>query len=813
MKPNEKYRLAPDKLAKICDPALFRNSKGREVSSKTRFIGQDRAIEAIEFGLEMKEPGYNIYVAGLPGLGKGTIVSAFLDRVAKKLPPPPDWCYVYNFDQPDAPTAISLPTGNGVVFASDIDELIKSIRNNIKKVFASQEFKERRTNLLEQLENERRNILEKVNRKIKKYGLALRVTEHGILSFPAIDGEVIPFEKLKDLSPDQREKMLETNKLARPELERAFVEFQKLERKSNTKFSRLLRDTTENIVKPLVDEMRKKYAQNPDVLKYLKKVQEHILNNAQDLFPEANPRPPSEEQLSPETVEDEFSRYSVNVFIDNSQTQGAPVIKETNPSYYNLFGRVEYRAIMGTLVTDFSMIKPGALHRANGGFLVIHASDLFRRGFSYDALKRCLRNREIRIEDPRETLDLTTTEQLRPQPIPLNLKVILVGSQAVYYLIRYYDEEFRKLFKVKAEFDTEIKRDKSSILMYHDFIRFICEKEQLPSFTAAAAAAVVDYAGRLADSQEKLSTKFSELGDIIREAACCVKKDRGKMVKPEDIEKAVKNRHRRFNLFEEKIKEYLYDGTVLIKISGKDVGQINGLAVYDLDDISFGKPTRITAAVSLGRAGVIDIERESNMGGNIHTKGVLILKNYLADKFARNFPLSISASLCFEQSYGGIDGDSASAAELFALLSAISNTPLDQGIAVTGSVNQKGKIQAIGGVNEKIEGYYDICKKLGFTGRQGVIIPRSNVKNLMLPADIREAVKRGKFHIWAIESVEEGVEILTGLAAGKRGRDGKYPPQSLFGKVERALYNNAIILQEFGKEKKKSDNRPKRNGE
>jgi lon-related putative ATP-dependent protease len=568
-----------------------------------------------------------------------------------------------------------------------------------------------------------------------------------------------------------------------------------LEKLANEALQKLDREVTTFALTPLIEEVREKYEDCPEVVQYLHDVQNDILDNLA-LFREEQPA-----QASPAGMPaDPFRKYQVNVLVDNSSLKGAPVIIELNPTYNNLFGRIEKEAQFGALFTDFTLIREGSLHRANGGYLVLPVEEVLRNLFSWESLKRALRNAQIVIEEPSERLGFITTKTLRPEPIPLNIKVILIGQPYIYYLLYNLDEDFKELFKVKADFDYRMDRTPEAVREYISFVCTLCQEENLRHLDRTALAKIIEHGSRLAEDQEKLSTLFGDLSDVIREAHHYAVRDQSPLVTAAHVTQAINERYYRSNLVEQRVQEAIARGIIQIDVAGAEVGQVNGLSIIDLGDITFGRPNRITASVGLGTEGLIDIEREAKLGGPIHTKGVLILAGYLSQQYAQDKPLSLSARLVFEQSYSGVEGDSASSTELYALLSALSGLPIQQGIAVTGSVNQKGEVQAIGGVNEKIEGFFAVCKAMGLNGRQGVIIPASNVKHLMLKDEVVEAVRQGQFHIWAVHTVDEGIEILTGVPAGKRLPDGTFEPGTVHYLVDQRLRQFSEKMREFGKE-------------
>jgi lon-related putative ATP-dependent protease len=734
-----------------------------------------------------------------------TAVESFLKEVATSKETPPDWCYVNNFDEPYQPRMMSLPAGKGRQFQHDLKSLIEHIRREIPKVFESEEYGTRKDQILKDLDKVRTDVLEQIHEKATQSGFQLKSTPVGIMIIPVLSGRTLSDSEFQALPESARKDIQEKRAVIEEELKEAMKQTRGMERVAQGKIQEFDKKVTLNVVGELLDELIEKYKDLPMVMDHLKEIQKDILENI-DLFrsvPEApgdqkggnnTKQPPWKEELP-------FRKYQVNLLVDNSKQEGAPVTVELNPSYYNMFGRVEKESHFGALYTDFTMIKAGSLHKANGGYLVVPTDDLLRNYHSWDGLKRSLRCEDIHIEELSERLGYMTTKSLRPQPIPLDVKVVLVGRSLLYYLLHSQDEEFPEIFKVKADFDTRMDRNKKNIKDFLAFLNTLCEKESLIHFDKTGVVRILEYASRLAEDQEKLSTHFGAIANLIREANYWAKKDGADYITETYVKKALDEKIYRSNLIQERINEMVERGTILIDTKGDAIGQVNGLSVITLGDYLFGKPSRITASVGPGREGIIDIEREVELSGPIHSKGVLILNGYLTQKFALERPLTLSARLVFEQSYEGVDGDSASSTELYAILSALSGLSIKQDIAVTGSVNQKGEIQAIGGVNQKIEGFFDLCKTKKLNSNQGVIIPPSNVQNLMLREDVVEAVRNKKFHIWTVETIDEGIEILTGTPAGKRNSDNQFPEGTVNYLVDGRLKTFAESIKEFPRER------------
>jgi len=759
-------------------------------------IGQERAVRALKFGLGIKDHGFNIYVAGYPGTGRKTAVKNFVEELAKGKPVPPDWCYVNNFSNQYEPKAVQLPAGKGREFRDRVKSLIENIRTALPKAFESEDYASRREATIRILEKQRKELIDKLNAKAQQEGFVIQSTPIGLLLIPVINGKPLSQEELLSLPQETKAKIQEKREKLESELRSTMRQFLDMERKIGEALKKLNREVALYAIGHLVEGLIEKYADNSEITGYLNDVRNDILDNLSQFIKRGEPQ-----QRMPFPVpwmkEARFRKYEVNMVVDNSDCKGAPVIMETNPNYQNLVGRTEKEAQFGALVTDFTMIRGGSLHKANNGFLIIPVEELLRNPFSYESLKRALRDEKIVIEEPQERYGFISTKSLKPEPIPLAVKVILIGNPYLYQQLFILDSDFKELFKVKAEFDTTMARTEENVKKYAAFVCMLCEKEKLKHLDGSALAQLVEYSQRIAEDQQKLSTRFAEVADIVREANFYATQENSNLVTGNHVEKAIEEKIYRSKLIQEKIQEMIKRGILLIDTDVEKVGQVNGLSVMGLGDFAFGNPSRVTASIGLGREGVIDIEREAKMGGPIHTKGVLILSGYLNEKYARDKPLSLSARLVFEQSYGGVEGDSASSTELYAMLSALSGLPIKQSIAVTGSVNQKGEVQAIGGVNEKIEGFFEVCKAEGFSGQQGVMIPDSNIQNLMLKEEIVDAVKAGKFHIYSAKTIDEGIEVLTGVKAGERRQDGNFEEGTVNYRVDKQLKEMAEKLKEF----------------
>jgi predicted ATP-dependent protease len=794
-------QLAPGCLRWTCDPAIFCFKTTAEIPPLKGIVEQERPTRAIRFGLDITSPGYNIYVSGLTGTGKTTVIKTFLDEIAAKMPRPDDWCYVYNFRDANCPTILNLPAGRAKILKAEMNELVRHLRTEIPKAFESKEYEENVNGLLRENQAMQQLLLDRLSEKARSQGFDIEITKVGVSLLPVIDGKPISSEQYESLDQEAK-KQIESRRSGLDQDIQSFLrQIRDVNKNSRDKVNELHRRVGLYVVGIRIDGIREQHAAFPSVVSHLQDVQEYILSHLEDFTEEsAKQDSAGSSQIRLEPHVDPFAKYAVNIVVDNTDLQGAPVVIETNPTYYNLFGRVERRAQFGTLSADFTLIRAGSYAKANDGFLVINAHDVLLNPGVWETLKRTVKNKEVRIEDLAEQYGIVPVAGMRPSPIPANVKVIMIGHQLIYHELYGLDEDFRKIFKVKADFDSEMTRDARAFDNYASFIGSRCRDEGLLHFDPSGVARVVEYGAWLVDNQQKLSSRFSDVADIVREASYWARKAGSEAVSAEHVQHAFEEKYYRSSLTEERIRNLITEGTLLVDVTGEAVGQVNGLAVIDLGDIRFGRPSRITAKTYMGKSGVVDIERESKMSGKIYDKGVLILSGYLGAKFAQNQPLSLAASVCFEQSYEGIDGDSASSTELYALLSSLSKVPIKQGIAVTGSVNQNGQIQPIGGVNQKIEGFFDLCNAKGLTGDQGVIIPVQNVKNLMLRKDVVEAVAAGRFCIYAIGAVDEGIEILTGVPAGQRDGHGFYREGTINYLVEKRLKEFAEGLRKFGRE-------------
>jgi len=745
----------------------------------------------------MDHSGYNVFVTGMSGTGRTTIVKNILEDLAKDKPVPSDWVYVYNFDDPDVPQALELPAGKAKMLKRDMDDLLKTLKREIPEAFNSEDYEQQRMIILNRSHERKHQLLTQLDQKAASVGIQIQSTPAGFQTVVIKDNKPITPEEYEKLSPEEKQAINERLQIVQREINETVRQLVKIDRQAEKDIRLLNEKIATFIVNRHVEELKLEFSEFPQITGYLDRVSQDIITNINDFLSQ------SKEEVKPGdkilAQSNHFKRYTVNVIVDNSGSKGAPVIYEPNPSYSNLFGRIEKQTIMGAKITDFTMIKGGSLHRANGGYLMTEAYHVLKNPFVYDALKRAIKTREIRIEDFPDLYGLVSLASLRPEPIPLNLKVVLIGWNQIYYALQAYDQDFNKIFKIRADFDYETEATRESVHQYSQFIKKVCQEENLLPFHRTAVREIVYYGHRLVDDKKKLSLRFGSLVSIIREANHFAKKENEPHVSARHVKKAIKEYRYRHSLVEEKIQEMYKREIYRIDTSGMKVGQINGLAVYSLGDHIFGRPNRITAKTYIGSENLINIERKARLSGKIHDKGILILNGFFNSKFGEYMPLNFSASITFEQSYSTVEGDSASSTELYALISCLANVPIKQGIAVTGSVDQNGDIQAIGGVNQKIEGFYAVCKEKGLNGEQGVIIPRSNIENLMLEEEIVKAVREGKFHIWAVDTVEDGLKILTGLDAGHRQKNGKFPRNTIYYMVENRLKSFAKRADEFKK--------------
>ncbi len=790
-------KLPVEKLRNVCDADFMHCESTKDLVPLSEIIGQERAVRALKFGLGIKNHGFNMYVAGYPGTGRKTATKNFVEAQAKTQPVPPDWCYVNNFANTYEPKAIQLPSGKGKEFHQDMKNFIENIKSALPKAFESEDYVTRREATLKGLENQRKRLIEELNSKAQREGFVIQTTPVGLLLIPVLDGKPLSEEEMLALPQKVKDKLQEKREKLEKEFTNTMRQLIDMERQIHEALKKLNKEVALYAIGNQIESLMEKYTAVAAVMTYLKEVENDILDNLSQFVRRGGQ---SQEQLPfqmPWIKEEPYRKYEVNLVIDNSSVSGAPVIVETNPTYHNLLGRTEKEAQFGALTTDFSMIRAGSIHKANGGYLIVPVEDLLRNPFSYDGLKRDLKDGQMYIEEPEERYGFLSVKSLKPQPIPLSAKIILIGDPNLYQMMFTLDQDFQELFKIKAEFDTTMPRTDERVQQYGAFVCGLCEKEGLKHLDGGGLAKLVEYSSRIVEDQYKLSTQFSYIADRIREANYYATQDNSEFITAAHVKKAIEEKIYRSKLIQEKIQEMIARGFFLIDTFEQKVGQVNGLSVMGLGDFAFGTPSRVTASIGLGREGVIDIEREAKMGGPIHTKGVLILSGYINDKYARDKPLSLSARLVFEQNYEGVEGDSASSAELYCILSALSGLPIKQNLAVTGSVNQKGEVQAIGGVNEKIEGFFEVCKAKGLTGEQGVMIPESNVQNLMLKEEVVDAVRAGQFNIYSVKTIDEGIEVLTGAKAGQRREDGSFEEGTVNFLVNKQLSAMAEKLKEY----------------
>ncbi len=806
--------LSPQELCRRCELERFEFETTEDLPILSDFIGQERAMRAVDFGAGIASHGFNVYAMGLPGSGKTTLIRKFLEQMATDEPTPDDYCYVNNFDDPHKPHALRLRAGQGAALRDDMDELIERCRHDIPKAFASEEYEREKEQVNQRYQHEQEKEMDALQERLKEHNFMLVKVPGGLVLTPAVEGRPIKEQDLEQLEEKEREKVQKLRVKLEKDVERGLRRLREIEEAMRQELKQLNEETTLRAIGHLIADLKEKYSEADIVTDYFEAVQADIVANVDDFRDEQEQQRTAVMGMPLPITSSPFTRYQVNLLVDHSDNNGAPVIVESNPTYHNLLGRIEHHAFMGAMVTDFTMIKPGALHRANGGYLVFPVREVLLNYQSWDALKRALKDRCIRTEELGAQLSLISTVTLEPEAIPLNIKIVLIGNPLLYYLLYTYDEDFQKLFKVKADFATIMDRTTDTEHQYALFVRTICEEHGLRPFDRGAVARVIEHSSRMVEHRDKLSTRFGEIADLVHEASFWASRrdDPSKAEEPdaagnnvvtaEDVERAIHEKVFRNNLIEKRIQEMIIEDTVHIDTTSERLGQVNGLSVISLGDYLFGRPSRVTASTFIGKSGVVNIEREVELSGPIHSKGVLILSSYLGYKYAQDHPLTLSANLVFEQSYAGIEGDSASSTELYALLSSLSGYPIKQGIAVTGSVDQHGRVQPIGGVNQKIEGFFDVCKAKGLTGDQGVIIPATNLRHLMLRQDVIDAVAEGQFHIWSVQTIDEGIALLTGREAGVPDEDGVYPEES----VNRAVADRlADMDQAFEREKDKEE--------
>ena len=773
-----KNELSFKDLKMTCNEKLFNFTTTEELEGLQSGIGQDRGIKALEFGLQVNVKGYNLYIEGPSGVGKTMYTKNYLDKISKKEKVPSDWCYIYNFNNPNNPIAVSLPAGQGKEFRDNMDGFIKEIKKDIKKTFNADDFEKEKASIKQQFEEKRSALLEKLNKDALKFDFQVKASQNGIYMMPIVEGRVVEEDEFNQLEDSIKQEYESKSAVVQEQIMTVIGQIKEIERQSDKKISEWQSNIALLTISAHINFLKSKYKRNKKINAFLNDVKQDVLKNV-SYFLEEDKILEAQNSNQPgnpaNRVTDPSLNYRVNLFVDNSNKEGSPVIMDSNYSYSNIFGALEYENYYGALKTDFTMLKPGLLHQANGGYIIFQAKDLLSNPACYEVLKKALRVKELGIEAVPEQRSSMVMISLRPEPIPLDLKVILIGNSQIYQTLLAMDADFKKLFKIKVEFEDDAPLNAENANKLARIIHGFCEHDNLPHLDKGAMCKLIEYASKLAGSHSKVSTRFDDLIQIVGEAATWAKLSRSKVVTSEFMDKALKEQINRVKKYDAKYMEMIKNHSLLIDTDGYRVGTLNGLTVLTVGDYTFGKPAKITVNTYTGKNGIVNIEREVDLSGSSHSKGVLILTGYLGEMFAQDIPLCLTASICFEQLYNGVDGDSASSTELYGLLSSLSGIPINQAIAVTGSVNQKGQIQPIGGVNEKIEGYFQICKMRGLTGEHGVMIPVQNVDNLQLSDEIVSAVKDGLFHVYAVSTIEEGIEVLTGVPAGKKDKNGHFP--------------------------------------
>ena len=802
--------LSADSLCRFCDPAQFPFATTAELEDQDEIAGQERAVDAIRFALGIKQEGYNVFVLGPQGSGRHAITRRLLKRQASQDPTPSDWCYVYNFKRRHKPLALEVPAGDGARLRDAVDKLIENLKIAVPAIFESDEYRHQRKIIGEEVKQRQDSAFTQTQREAGNVKIAIMQTENGIAFAPTDKyGEILPAEELSKKTKAERKEIQKNTEELQQRFRDTMLMVPQWAREAREKFLALDREFIGVAIKSMTEEIKSEFADMPRVLKHFQALEEDVVDNVKFFRGTHESITPIQaasgaalaqaQQAEPEDSNAPFRRYRVNLFADRSHLKGSPVIYADHPTYQELIGSIEHVAEMGTLRTDFTRIKSGALHRANGGYLILDARKILMEPFAWEGLKRSLRSHEIRIEHPTQSAGVISTQSLSPQPVPLDVKVVMIGERQLYYMLDQRDPDFAELFKVTGDFEDKMERNAENNMTYAHLLATLARRDGLRPLTSAAVARLCDHSARLVADAERLSTQMRRISDLVREANYFAAERRHDAIDAEHVEQAIDGALGRVSRIRETIQEQILRGSILIDTEGEKVGQINGLAVLQTGRFSFGKPSRITVRLRIGTGRVIDIEREVDLGGPIHSKGVLILSSYLASQYAADRPLSLSASIVFEQSYGGVDGDSASSTELYALLSALAEAPIRQDLAVTGAVNQNGEVQAIGGANEKIEGFFDVCRARGLTGKQGALIPQSNVKNLMLRTDVLEAVRAGRFHVYAVSHIDQGIEILTGVKAGERNENGHFPAKSINGLVEARLNQLADQRRDFAR--------------
>ena len=793
-------KLAHHELTWHCDTGQFDFTTTAELPPLERTIGQQRALKAIDMGLGIKNSGFNLFIMGQPGSGRSSTIKKILQKRSLERPIPDDWCYINGFDDAPGPRYIRLPAGKGHEFKKDVDHLVERLAEEVPGSFQSKEYEEQKKKITASHQEKKKELFRELEKKAGASNFSLQQMTSGFVLVPLKDGEPLSQQDYEALSDAEKNELETRGNALQEDLDEVLREVRHIEEQQREEILEMTKQMLQYTIGHLLENLQRKYHHYETILEFFELCKKDIINQIEELRTQKGAQS-GLALLTGQQQEPSFERYRVNLLVDNSELQGAPVIYEANPTYFNVFGRIEHHIQMGSATTNFQMIKAGALHRANGGYLILDCREVLLNIFTYEALKRCIRNREIKIEDMAEQYRLIATVSLKPQPIPLDCKIVLIGTPLLYYLLFQLDPDFQKYFKVKVDFDQMMKNTRENVHLYALFIGSKCHEDDLLHFAPEAVARTVEYSVRLIEDQGHLSSSFSDISDLITEASFFAEQDHAPRVQKTHVEAALEARVYRSNRIEERIRELIEEGTILIAAEDQQaVGQLNGLTVYQLGDYSFGMPVRLSVRTFIGKGGMINIEREAKLSGPIHDKGLMILNGFFGERYARDKPLSLAASICFEQSYSGIEGDSASSTELYGLLSSLSGLPVQQGIAVTGSVNQHGQIQPIGGVNQKIEGFFAVCKNCGLTGRQGVIIPAANRKNLMLKPEVIDAVRNGRFHIWSVATIDEGISILTGRPAGERDAAGRWSEGSVNDLVDRELQRMSHLARKFAED-------------
>ena len=790
--------LRPEQLRREGDAGSFAFVSTAELPALEQIIGQQRAVRSIDFGVDITSEGYNIFAVGPAGSGRTTTVRRFLTKRSEERLAPLEWCYVYNFEDQRRPSALSLPAGRASQLRHQMEDLVQQFRDEIPRAFEGEPYEQRRRELVREMQAKQQSLYQALEEYLNERGFALLRAQTGLTIAPMMDGQVLSSEAYQQLGAETRKKFEAYRPDLQEQFEKTMREARDLDRDGKKAIDEINKELAQFVVDHVMAETRESFSDCPKVTDYLVAVANDVVENVMRFMPGAGEASPQTPFMPTGGGQRWFDRYQVDVISEAGECECAPVVIEDNPTYQHLVGRMEHRAEFGAIVTDFTQIRAGSLHRANGGYLVVEAKALLTNAVAWDGLKRALKNREIKIEEVSQFYGMVATATLQPEPIPLDVKVVIIGDERLYQALSAYDEDFSELFKVKAQFVTRTARTEGTAQNIAQFVGDVCRRENLRHFAPSGVARIVQESARLADDQEKVTTRFSAIVDLIREASFWAGRTDHDLVTAEDVKAAVAERVYRLNYAAERYVETIQDGVILIDTEGAVVGQINGLSVVQAGGFAFGLASRITAKTFLGRAGVVSIDREVKMSGPIHDKGQLILASHLSSRFAQNRSMSMSASITFEQLYSGVEGDSASSTELYALLSALSGVPIKQNLAVTGSVNQSGQVQAIGGVNHKIEGFFDLCKARGLTGDQGVLIPISNVRHLMLRDDVIEAVREDRFHIYRVSTIEEGIELLTGVPAGESDEEGNYPEDTIYALVQSRLDEYADRMKEQG---------------